>query len=67
MSRFSSAVLSSSSFASKGEILSQVMTDRLDGLYGKWDLMNTYAAEDNKPKLGPAEETPATPHRPVTV
>jgi NADH-quinone oxidoreductase subunit I len=35
--------------------------DRLEMLYGKWDLMNTYADKDGKPKLT-LDPKPAVPH-----
>ena len=38
--------------------------DRLSMQFGKWDLMNTYADKDGKPKLT-LDPTPAVPHKPV--
>jgi NADH-quinone oxidoreductase subunit I len=38
--------------------------DRLEMQYGKWDLMNTYAEKDGKPKIT-SDPTPAVPHKPV--
>lgn len=38
--------------------------DRLEMQYGKWDLMNTYAEKDAKPRIT-TDPTPAVPHKPV--
>ena len=40
--------------------------DRLNLDFGKWDLMNTYATEDGKARMGPEQESPCTPSRPST-
>ncbi len=38
--------------------------DRLEMQFGKWDLMNTYANQDGKPKIT-EDPTPAVPHASV--
>lgn len=37
--------------------------DRLAMNFGKWDLMNTYAEQDSKPRQSPGTEQPPTPPR----
>jgi NADH-quinone oxidoreductase subunit I len=42
----------------------QASYDRLSMNYGKWDLMNTYADLDGKPRIT-GDPTPAVPRPPV--
>jgi len=42
----------------------QASYDRLAMQFGKWDLMNTYADKDGKPKIT-ADPTPTVPRKPI--
>ena len=42
----------------------QASYDRLSMQFGKWDLMNTYADQDAKPKLS-QDPTPTVPRKPI--